>query len=687
MKNEILPILAIIFLLIMAGYAFHRERCRSGLFLGVALALTALLEMFDLLALTATDNAISWKWYALIAESLLPPFWILASLRFARQSGPWKMGEVLRAVVAFTFLFFILPFQFPLDSFLYAPDFPVERLLFLGNVGYFYYVGIMACLVFALVNFESTLANASPDAIYKIKYEIIGLGTILAVQIFYYSQALLYRSLNMNYVALRSFLYLVALALMAYSLLMRSGNVRIQVSRQVAFKSVVLVAVGFYLVMLGLFGEGMQYFSTSFQRTVTISFSFLVGIFLLILFLSERFRREVKVVLHKNFYQHKHDYRTQWLRFTKQLSTSRTGEELLQRILAAYCDIFGINGAVLFLFEKNQGGYCMAAEHDMKPIEDVISPENSLVKFMKERGWVVSVKDENPEIMEQNARFFRNNLISFVIPLFAGEMLEGFIFLGRAIKDDEVYIYEDYDLMKTIARQASQAILHQRLSEHMLQSREMEAVGNIAAFVAHDLKNLVSNLSLIVENAARHMHNPDFQKDMLISLGNTVDKMQQLISRLKNLGEPEHSKPKPLNLLDLVEQTVGMISGSSISVSGTPEYVCADENDMQNVIMNLLRNAIEASGPNEPVQVEVGSKGVPYVSVTDQGCGMSARFIRTELFKPFKTTKKKGLGIGLYQCRQTLESFGGRIEVNSEEGKGAKFTIWFGAQDDSVTGC
>lgn len=676
----IISICAIIALLVSAGCTLYRERSRSGLYLGVSLILVALLELFDLLALNATSDAISWKRCALFMESLLPPFWILCSLTFARQAGPWKIGRLLQVMVAFSFVFCVLPFLFPLDSFFYAPDFPAERLLFLGNIGYLYYLGIMASLIFALVHFEATLANASPESLNRIKLEIIALGTILAVLIFYFSQALLYRSINMNYLTLRSFIYLVAMALMAYSLLFRRGNVRIQVSRRAAYKSFVLMAVGAYLVMLGLLGEGMQYFDVSFKRTVTISFAFLAGIVLLILLLSERFRREVKVALHKNFYQHKHDYRTQWLRFTQQIATSSSGEELLQRILAAYCDIFGISGAALFLFEKNRGGYSMSAAHELKPIDDIVSPENSLVRFMKERAWVINAKDENPEIMEENGRFFADNQISFVIPLFSGSNVEGFIILGRAIKEDEVYIYEDYDLMKTIARQTSQAILHQKLSEELLKTREIEAIGNVAAFVAHDLKNLVSNLSLIVDNAGKYIQNPDFQQDMLVSLGNTVTKMQRLIGRLKNLGEREHYVLQPVNLFELAEKTVRMVSGVPITVSGTPETALVDENEMQNVILNLLMNAIEASDPDEPIQVEIGLSGGPYLSVKDHGCGMSAQFIRSGLFKPFKTTKKKGLGIGLYQCRQTVESFGGRIEVNSEEGKGSIFFIKFGAQ-------
>jgi putative PEP-CTERM system histidine kinase len=682
-SNMVISICAIIALLALAGDTLRRERSRESLFLGAALAVTALLELFDLFALNSTGGSVSWKRYALFAESFLPPLWILCSLTFARQHGPLKIGWLLKGVVAFSFLFCLLPVVSPLDAFFYAPDFPAERLLFLGKTGLFYYFGIMAALVFALVNFEATLANALPDVIGKVKYDIIGLGVILAVLIFYYSQAILYRTINMDYLSLRSFLYLTAAVMMAYSRVFKRGNVRIWVSRQAAYKSFVLLAVGLYLVLFGLLGEGMQYVGAPFTRSVTISIAFLIGITLLILLLSERVRREVKVMLHKNFYQQKHDYRTQWLRFTEQLSTSRSGEELLRRVLSAYCDIFGINGAALFLYEWGCSGYCMTAFYEIEPIEDVIPRDNSLISFMKTSAWVINVQDDNPDIMAEDLNFFRKNGVSFVIPLFAGESLEGFVTLGRAIKANEVYIYEDYDLMKTIARQASLAIMHQRLSERASQARELEAVGNVATFVMHDLKNLISNLSLIVENAARYIHNPDFQQDMLASLANTADKMQTLIGRLKNLREGDVSAPRPVNLLDLLEKTAQLVNGSRILVSGVPVTAIVDENEIQKVVLNLLLNAIEASGTDETVLAEAGSASEPFIRVTDRGCGMSARFIRTELFKPFRTTKKKGLGVGLYQCRKIIDAHGGKIEVNSTEGNGSVFTVWFTNSDVS----
>ncbi len=677
MIDVTISIAAVIVLLVGAGYALHQERSRAGLFLCAALTVTALLELFDLLSLVSSLHAIFWKACALFAESLLPPLWLLCSLTFARQPGSSKIGLWAKTAITSTFLLSVLPLVLPLSAFYYAPDFPSERLLFIGNTGLLFYIAIITSLVIALVNFEVTLTNASPDAFWNIKYEIIGIVTMLAALVFYYSQALLYRSLNMDYLPLRSFLYLVASALIAYSLMCRRGKVRIQVSRQAAFKSFVLFAVGIYLLLIGILGEGMRYFGAYFPRNFTISLAFLAGIALLILLLSERVRRKVKVMLHKNFYQNKHDYRTQWLRFTELLATAKTLDELQQRILSAYCEIFGTGGAALFLYEEIYAGYCMTAGYNMDLIPDVLTTNNSLIKFMKERAWVINIRDDTSDILEENGYFFGEHSLFIVIPLFDGDKLEGFIALGKSINTSESFIYEDYDLMKTIARQASLALIHQKLSSQITHAREIEAIGTVATYVAHDLKNLVSNLSLIVENAAKHIHNPDFQKDMLASLGNTVVKMQKLISRMNNLGEQELINQQRVNLLELAERSSQLVVANNITVSGTAEIVCADENEIQKVILNLLINGIEASAPNDPVAIEVGCDRVPYIRITDQGCGMSAQYLRTELFRPFKTTKPQGLGIGLYQCRQIVEAHGGRMEVSSVEGDGSVFTVWF----------
>jgi putative PEP-CTERM system histidine kinase len=200
-------------------------------------------------------------------------------------------------------------------------------------------------------------------------------------------------------------------------------------------------------------------------------------------------------------------------------------------------------------------------------------------------------------------------------------------------------------------------------------------VGKISAFVLHDLKNLVSTLALVVDNAREHMDNPEFQEDMLQSLESTVTRMKGLIARLKKIGEKHSLRREHTDLLELAGGVAGHVGNGQVTVSGTSVIADVDREEMEKVLLNLLLNAMEASGAQEGVSVDVGCDGSSWIRVKDEGCGMSEEFLRKRLFKPFSTTKEKGLGIGLYQCRQIVEAHGGRIEVQSEVGRGSVFTV------------
>jgi putative PEP-CTERM system histidine kinase len=342
-----------------------------------------------------------------------------------------------------------------------------------------------------------------------------------------------------------------------------------------------------------------------------------------------------------------------------------------------------VSGAALFQHQEGCGFYCATSIRAMEHLQETIALENSLVRFLKQKGWVFCSRDDNPAILAENRELLAKHRISFVIPLFQAKLLTGFIALGELVVPDEQYRYEDYDLMKTIARQASIAIQHQRLSEELTEARSMEAVGNLATFVVHDLKNLAATVSLIVENAGEHLDNPEFQHDMLGSLRNTADKMLGLIGRLKNLGESELFHLRPCDLLSLVDRSARQMGSGAVTVSGVPAVALVDEGELQKVILNLFLNGIEASQGESGVLAEVGFAGAPYIRVTDRGCGMSPRFIRRDLFTPFRSTKQQGLGIGLYQCRQIIVAHGGRIEVASVEGDGTVFTVWLQAAGET----
>jgi len=671
--------------LVLAGVAvvclrLPGSRLGSAL-VAVVLLLTALLTAVDSVPLLVPGVATAlWKKSSLLIEGALVPAWLFCSIIFARKPGQWfQTGLFFKAVTLLSFLFVLLPLLLPPTNFYYCPDFLDEPVLFLGATGFFYYVGIMVCLVIVLVQFESTLTNASPQVFWNTKFFLLGLCLILAVQIFYYSQALLYRTINMDYGPFRAFMFLIAGLMIMFSLFRRDLAGGITVSQHVALKSVALSAVGIYLILLGGFGEGLQYLSGHFTRSVGVSVAFLSGMGLLLLLFSTRVRREIKVVLLKHFYQNKYDYRTQWLLFTEKLC-SDNWDTMLQSVLEMYCSTFGVRGAALYLYDKRQGEYAVTATHQMDLKADTLLPTNSLVLFMQERGWVYFIRDQVKDVAEENEEFFSTHKVSFVVPLPGSLGLEGFIVLGPMVKPDESYIFEDFDLMKTYARQAYQTIRQQRLSQELLLSREEAAVGNVATFIMHDLKNQLAALSLITENTPRLISNPEFQKDLVVSLQTTVQKMRDLIGNLKTLDKDKALHLDSYDLLGLVEDCALQLVGKPVVVTGERVFGVVDRNELQKVIMNLLVNALEASRPEKPVVVKVGEdEGRLFIQVQDEGCGMTQEFVQNELFVPFHTTKSTGLGIGLFQSRQIVQAHGGKMTVETFFEAGSIFTVWLPA--------
>jgi putative PEP-CTERM system histidine kinase len=649
---------------------------RTDVLIFVALAATFSLELTDMLVVVSPGNSRTYRSIAVAIESVLPFVWLMSSLVVARRNAIRSLSSLQWIVLVSAPLLILLPLISPSSDLYYAPDFPTERILFLRTPGYLFYLMITGYFLASLVNLEKTLTSATSSELWRIKFEVLGIGVILTAYVLYFSQGVLFRSINMQAVPLRALVLTVAVGMMIVSGYRQSTAVRIQVSRQMAFKSIVLLTFGAYLLFVGLLGEGMQYLGIPFGKVVVAGIGLLLGIALVVIWMSGRFRRQAKVLLHKNFYQAKHDYRKQWLEFTSRLASSQDDDKIQMVIIEAYCDIFGITSAMLYLYDEDRQAYFATATFGMSMQSEHFLRSSPLISYLYERQWVFSRPDGIGAIEESHRAFMDKHQVSFVVPLYGEREIEGFIVLGPPIDETERYNYEDFDLMKTIARQATVSILNQRLIEQVARLREVEAIGNISTFVIHDLKNHVAALSLLVDNARQYLDNPEFQQDMLRSLDNTVSRMQGLIGRLKNLGEKELLNVQRVDLLDLVYQCCAMVPGAHVEVSGVATVVRGDGDELQKVLLNFLINAVEASPAGSPVHVEVGSSPSPFFRVIDQGCGMSQEFQRHGLFKPFVTTKKKGLGIGLFQCRRIVEAHGGRIEVQSEETRGSAFTVW-----------
>jgi len=208
----------------------------------------------------------------------------------------------------------------------------------------------------------------------------------------------------------------------------------------------------------------------------------------------------------------------------------------------------------------------------------------------------------------------------------------------------------------------------------------MEAFQIMSTFFVHDLKNTASSLSLMLENLPSRFEEPSFREDALRAISKSVERMRDLIQRLTLLREKLEIRAVEMDLDKLVRDTVNELSGLGERKPtvrlGHISRIMADPAQLQRVVVNLVRNAVEATDGSGEIIVETeGGRGWAILSVTDNGCGMSPEFVEKEIFRPFKSTKKQGLGIGLFQTRMIVEAHGGRMEVESEEGKGSTFRV------------
>lgn len=651
------------------------DRSRASGALALALLLTAGLEALDLLTLLYPGAWQTWRMAGLMVEGALGPAWIWFTALFARNYEEGRLPGTQRTLILLSCLMLPWAGYLAAQGAYFAPDFATEGLLFLLPGSFYFYIGFAVCCVVALLNIEATLAAAVHHRRWKIKFILLGAVSILAALILYYSQSLLHRSIDMSLAGLRSLALLVGAGMMWFSDLRRGSEVRISFSKRMAFKSVVLVAAGLYLVGLGLLGEGARLFGDDLGRAVLLVASFLAGLGLLVAFLSDTVRRKIRLFLQLNFYGEKYDYRIQWVQFTQHLASARTQSELQQAALSACCETFGIVGAGLFLFDHGRKLYLPVSLVETDPQEGGFAEGSGLVTALESRRTVLRAADvDDPSPWLERA--------GFAIPIFREGVLDGFVLLGPPINPREEYDEEDFELMDTMARHISSALLNMRLLDQLARSREMEIMGKVSAFVLHDLKNHVYTLSLMVDNARKHIGNPEFQKDLVDSLGSTVAKMNILISQLKGLPDRHTLKRESVGLLSLAREATRSLPQDRLDFQGTDVRVMVDSAEMGKVILNLCLNALEASTAGQSISVTVGEDPEPFVMVTDHGVGIATEFMAGGLFEPFKSTKAKGMGIGLYQCKQIVEAHGGRIEVRSALSEGAEFIVCIGGRQD-----
>ncbi len=685
-----LSLIAAIALVAVAVHAVIKRRTAASSALLLTALLLACVEVFDDLFLGMNIKIPRLRQLSVIAESLLPGSFLFLTLLYGRIK-PFSTQTKIRLGIQFVAAFFpILILALAGTDLYYSPKLQAEQALFLTLQGFWFYLGIMTSLIISLTNIEITLTSTSGMTRYQIKFEVFGIISLLSVLIFYYSQALLYRTIDVSLGPIRSSILVIAALLIGYSNFYRGNGVPVSISRYVFYRSFTLLLIGIYLIGLAVIGEGMRYFDISFRRHLTIIFAFAGGLLVLAILYSEKARRRAKVYIHKHFFGNQHDYRKEWINLTACLSSTTTRSDIEQAVLTAYREAFGFAGGSLYLLSRDEKRYICAARQSMEIMPAELRLSAELYAYFMDKWRVLNLCDQEHPLTSEEVSRFRQGQAFLVVPLITKGRLEGLVALREQLVS-QILIYDDYDLMKVMAGQAANAIANFRLSDENTEMRAMAAVARISSFVIHDLKNLTSSLSLVVDNAREHIGKPDFQQDAIRTISNTLAKMKHLTQRLKAIPEKATLKFRVQDVDLLSRETIVEFSRIrpelKVECIGSPAFAAIDEEEIKKVLMNLVQNAIEATGEQGWLRVKTcRENGSICIQISDNGAGISDDFLKNNLFRPFQTTKKNGLGIGLYQCRQIVEAHGGHIEVTSEVGKGSSFTIMLPVSEPDKAG-
>jgi putative PEP-CTERM system histidine kinase len=536
----------------------------------------------------------------------------------------------------------------------------------------------MAVLGMLLV--EQLYRNKPEAERWALKFACLGIGAMFAYDFYMYSDAMLFHAVNPDIWAARGVVNALTVPLIAASVARStSWTSELAVSRRVMFHSAALFGSAIYLLTMGSAGYYLRYFGGSWGSVMQVTFLFGALVLLIVTLFSGTFRSWLKVFISKHFYSYNYDYREEWLRFTGTLS--QHGPGLGDRAVQAVGALVESPGGLMWI--RRESGLFEPAAAWQLPASTATEPADSaLCQFLGARQWVVDLQEyrDAPEKYDDIA--MPAWLLAYprgwlVVPLMMQGSLFGFILLlepRSAIKLN----WEVIDLLKIAGNQAASYLAQSEAANALMVARQFESFNRMSTFVVHDLKNLVSQLSLLMTNAERHKHNPEFQQDMIETVNFSVQKMKLLLQKLSRSVAPEH--PGALSIERLLKQAVALKAAFEpqpvLTVADPGLTVLADWERLERVVGHLIQNAIEATARDGRVEIELARAGEAVViRISDNGEGMTEEFIRERLFKPFESTKSAGMGIGVFESQEYIQELGGVLEVTSAPAQGSTFTI------------
>ena len=554
--------------------------------------------------------------------------------------------------------------------------------------------GVIALSLVAVVLLEQLYRNANPDGRRALKFLVLGVGILLAYDLFLYSEVLLLGRVEPLSWLARALACMAAAPLIALAARRNpEWSLNTFVSRHVVFHMTSFLGIAAYLLILIGSGRLADTTGEAWARIIHACLFAVVAAAFVSLTASGRLRRRLRVFMGKYIYRYKYDYRIEWLRFIETLSQPETQSDVRGNAIRSMAQIIGSPGGLLYLADGSEGGFVAVAAWPNRdaaaPAVPRIGRDQDLPQFLMRRQWVVDLREQARSPGKYDNMTVPRGLDSaagfrVVVPLMLGQQLFGFALLAEPQVPFET-TYEDRDLLKTVGLDVAMRLARHDADRQLAESRQFEAYHRLTAFVMHDLKNLAAQLSLVVSNAERHRRNPEFVDDAIGTIAHSAARMRRLIEQLQ--GRPPQASLRRTRMVDVARDACRRCSAGSPlpRLSATDDEVClaADPERLGMMVEHLIRNAQDATDDDGEVSVSVrrerdSETDFAIICVSDSGVGMTAEFVRERLFQPFDSTKgAEGMGIGAYQVREYVQSIGGRIEVRSVPGEGTTVTLRF----------
>ena len=630
-------------------------------------------------------------WLMLLSplETLRTAAWVALLISLLRTS--WRLDDRLSS--AFTIagaIGFVTSAQLALDIFAGVGRGGGGPLL-----GSLFIIMRLSVAISGLVLLHNLFVNAAPASRNSVRLLAIGLVGFLGYDLNLYTLQFLLGELSSDLYNIRGAVDAIVVPLLLLSA-STALAARVQVSRQVVFHTLSFSIIGVYLIAMALTAYGLRLVGGDWGRLLQISFLFATFILAAIVAFSPRFRAALRVSIAKNFFAYKYDYRQEWLRFIGTVSRTGAGSaQLSERVVQAVCEVVDSPGGALFA-PNDSGGFDRVARWNFRDFDgERLEPGSGFTHLFGDRQRIVDFDEWRARAGDYGAMTIPawavdDRSVWLAVPLVHLDAVAGLIVLERTVATRELN-WEDFDLLRTLGRQAASYIAEAQTQVALDEAGAFDEFNRRFAFIMHDIKNLVSQLSLVSRNAQRHADNPAFRADMVATLQSSVGKMNDLLARLAqhNTGRPD--APAAVDVTAVLGQVVAAKRRAHAALSvetQAPARIVADPGRVEQLFAHLIQNAIDASPGGAPIAVGVArdDRGDIRVTIADRGCGMSAAFVRGELFKPFRSTKPGGFGIGAYEAREIARALGGALEVASREGEGTTFTVTLPALREAAGG-